>query len=445
MRLRRRLVRAAAGLGLLATFLVGFASGGGSVRAQEQQETAVVTRQAYFTRPATEPAPPVLFSGFPPGTVCLVAGLVGAPQLCGETVQDVADTLGLSDGLPLPVSPDSTVLQPVLPGTTPVGMLGGQERYASLLQFQLPVLAEDEELTSLELILHQDGLSFALESPAFRALVLAVILQAEDPNPDVITDTLARTVSGEIPAVTQSATGIEACPVVEGWNGGDAQDAAVDGTRLPDADCIRGTTGIFDPAEATWTFDLTFAAQAWSSGTGTGDQLTNEGIIFRPLGAPNVAYGDPDLSTNFLISLADGEAGDPALQPQIRYTTRSASTPVVAGTPGGSPTPAPVSGGAPSFTGPSPGTAGTPAVPATPGAPGPVGLRARWADRAVSAGAGDTPGWLLLLLPIGLGGAYLFGGSLVAQPDLARHRPGALSRLMEHRQAPLSTSTEPLA
>src|SRR5687767_14222080 len=116
----RRLGGAVASVGL-AVGLVGAAIGAG---ATTLQEPARVSRQAYFTHPVTQVTPPILTKGFPPGTVCLVAGLVGAPQLCGEEVQQVGGALGLSDGLPIPLSPDGEVVQPIVPGTTPVGMLG---------------------------------------------------------------------------------------------------------------------------------------------------------------------------------------------------------------------------------------------------------------------------------------------------------------------------------
>ena len=46
----------------------------------------------------------------------------------------------------------------------------------------------------------------------------------------------------------------------------------------------------------------------------------------RPLGAPNFAYGDPDFSTNWVVSLADSTAADVSLRPRIRYTTVSDDT-----------------------------------------------------------------------------------------------------------------------
>ena len=44
--------------------------------------------------------------------------------------------------------------------------------------------------------------------------------------------------------------------------------------------------------------------------------------MLRPVGAPNFAYGDPDLSTNWIVSLADSTAAE-GLRPMIRYSTVS--------------------------------------------------------------------------------------------------------------------------
>lgn len=401
---------------------------GAGAGANTVQEPARVSREAYFTHPLTQVTPPLIKAGFPPGTVCLVAGLVGAPQLCGEEVQQIGGLLGLSDGLPIPLSPDGEIAQPVVPGTTPVGMLGGQQRYTSLLQLALPALPEGHGFASFELVLRQSGLNFAIESPALRAVVLAALGQVSEQDPAKLVDDIGQALTeGEL--TTESVTGIEACPAVEPWIGGDAQAAAADGTRLPDTDCLLGTTGVLDPAAGTWTFDLTFAAQAWTGGEPGGEPLPNEGIVLRPVGAPNLAYGDPDLSTNWVVSLADAAAAEDE-RPLIRYST-------VALTPEGVE-------GPPAFDGPStfdPGVGGVVELPSFDPIPssGPVtppvaslggAIRARYAERASSAGAGYLPGWVWLALPLGALGAVLLAQALAASPASSRRRPGALSKLV---------------
>ena len=415
---RRR--RAAAVLALVA---LGALVQLGPADAETVEGPATVTREAYFTNPITQVTPPLLRNGFPPATACLVAGLVGVPQVCGTEIQQLTALLGLSDGLPIPITPDGDLAQPVVvPGTTPVGMLGGQQRYASLLALGIPTLSDGETFGTFELVLHQDGLNFALESPALRDVVLQIVAQLEEQDPQKIADAITRAITGEVPLVAQNVTGIEACPVIEPWNAGPAQGANLDGVRLPATDCLVGTTGTFDPATATWTFDLTFAVQAWSEGA-DGTTLENQGIMLRPVGAPNFAYGDPDLSTNWVVSLANSTNANTALRPMIRYTTVGGED--TGATDGGSAELPPLDAGGPVDFGPiSPG----PAAPSGGGQPS--GEAAAPTARRSSS---STPGWVWLGLPFGLIGAAVFAQSLDATPDALRRRPGALTRLSDER------------
>jgi hypothetical protein len=254
-----------------------------------------------------------------------------------------------------------------------------------------------------------------------RDVVLQIISQLEDQDPQLIADAIVRALSGEVPLAAETVTGIEACPTVQTWNGGPAQGASLDGTRLPDVNCVAGTTGVFDPAARTWTFDLTFAAQAWTTGLEGQEPLPNEGLLLRPAGAPNLAYGDPDLSTNWLVSLADSTAAA-GLRPVIRYST----VPDEGGTDGSVALPdgsfeIPVLGDTGGFDlGPSTGGGGTSTVGA---------LRARFAEGEHTGGDPHTPGWVWIGLPLLAGGALLLTDALRAQPALARRRPGALTRL----------------
>jgi hypothetical protein len=407
---------------LAAAVLAGLALGVAPGAAEPTTQTAVLTREAYFTHPITQITPPVLRNGFPPSTACLVAGLVGVPQVCGAEVQQVAALLGLGDGIPVPVTPDGDLAQPLAPSTTPVGMLGGQPRYTTLLQLALPALPAGQAFGSFELVLHQDGLSFALESPALRDVVAQVVAQLEDQDPQLIADAVQRALTGEVPLVADTITGIEACPATQTWNGGPAQGAALDGTRLPDVSCLTGTTGSWDPGSGTWTFDLTFAAQAWTTGLEGAEPLPNEGVVLRAAGAPNLAYGDPDLSTNWIVSLADSTAAS-GLRPVIRYTTVP-----VADDGGGSAVlpddafeipPFGDSTGGLGLGGPSLGDGG-----------GSVGaLRARYAEVPDGGGDPHTPGWVWVGLPLLAAGALMFAEALRAQPALTKRRPGALARL----------------
>ncbi len=404
-----------------AAVLAGVVLSAGSGGADTVEAPATFGRQAYYTYPITQITPPVLRNGFPPATACLVAGLVGVPQVCGSEVQQVVALLGLGDGLPILVTPDGDLAQPIFPGTTPIGMLGGQARYLSGFQISLPALPAGERFASFELVFHQDGLNFAIESPAVRDVVLQIVSQLEGQNPQLIADAIQRALSGEVPLATETITGIEACPTVDPWNGGPAQGASLDGTRVPRVNCLAGTSGEFDPAAGTWTFDLTFAAQAWTTGLDGSEPLANEGILLRPAGAPNLAYGDPDLSTNWIVSLADNTAAA-GLRPVIRYSTTpddSAAGDGGAFLPGDS------------FEIPIAGDSGFDlgGVPVGGGGSTVGALRARYAEGEHTGGDPQTPGWVWIGLPLLAAGALLLTDALRAQPALARRRPGALTRL----------------
>ena len=313
-RSRWRLV--AAGALLTSVFLAPMAARGADSGPPAQPVT--FTRQAYFTAPATTALPQVLVHEFPPGVVCIVV-----PQACPEGLQQIKTALGINPGIPIPASPDYQAPQPVLPNTLPIGMLGGKPRYTSYLKFEPPKIAADQKVDRFDLVLGQDQLSFAMESPAFRAAVLTALATYEAQSPDPIQAFLTSLADQSTPILTPNPTGIEACLVTKPWKDGASQDAAA----APKTDCLYGTTGVFDPAAKTWTFDLSSVAQAWVDGA-----YPNEGIYLGPIGAPNVAYGDPDLSTNFLISLTSSGSATGA-SPMLRVATSPKPVDEVAATP----------------------------------------------------------------------------------------------------------------
>ena len=401
--------------------------------AEEVEARATVSREAYFTYPITQTAPPLIRNGFPPATACLVAGLAGVPQVCGTEAQQVAALLGLSDGLPIPITPDSELAQPIaLPGTTPVGMFGGQPRYVSLAALTLPALPSGQRYGSFELVLSEDGFNFAVESPALRNAVLQAVGQIEQQDPQKVADAVTKALTGEVPLATQTITGIEACPITDPWNAGRGQSASLDGSRLPRTDCLTGTTGVFDDKTRTWHFDLSFAVQAWTEGA-DGKTLANQGVMLRPVGAPNFAYGDPDFSTNWVVSLADSTNADESLRPRIRYTTVVDENDAVTDPGGAADLPDLALGGdaldlgGDSGLGVSPGAGvGVPAVnddTATGSARRP---------RTIAAHA-STPGWVWFVLPLLVLGAYLFDQSLIATPAALRRRAGALTQMEINR------------
>ena len=388
---------------------------------------------AYFTHPLTKAIPPVLTTEFPPGVVCIVAGIGGAPEVCGDTVQELkailAPTpLNVDAGLPLPDSFDPILPQPVLPGTLPVGLIGGQERYASFLRFPTPTVAEGNQIDRLQLVLHEAGLTAAFDSPAFRAATVAALSQVSAPNPDLFVELVERLAAGEIDLLGMEPTGIEACLVAEDWDPGASQP----GAYQPDVDCVFGTNGVRDAAARTWTFDLTNIARAWVEGT------PNHGISLKPRAAENVAYGDPDISTNFLVSLGVGTTGT---TPGVLTLVTSATPPDLPplggddfGNSGGGLDLPPLGnlpdGGSDQFA--------APAIPAPPvssgrsNAGGDSGGRPSISPDLQPISTGST-WWLWLLLPIGVLALWGYSGAVDAEQRNHVAGSGALTRLMQRR------------
>lgn len=406
----------------------------GSAGAETVQANATVSREAYFTYPITQTAPPVLRKGFPPATACLVAGLAGVPQICGDRAQQIAALLGLTDGIPIPITPDSDLAQPIaLPGTTPVGMFGGQPRYVSLLALNLPPLGAGERYGQFELVLHEDGFNFAIESPALRDVVLQIVAQLSEQDPAKISAAITRALTGEVPLAAQTVTGIEACPITQEWNAGRGQSASLDGERLPSVDCVAGTTGTFDEKTRTWRFDLTFAVQAWTEGT-DGEPLPNQGIMLRPVGAPNLAYGDPDFSTNWVVSLADSSTTDASLRPRVSYTTVVDDSGVVTDPSGEVDLPGLDDVELPDDFAGDVSLDGDD-VTVDGGAGGDdTGGRGTVRPRTVASQKASTPGWVWFVLPLAVVAAYMFDQSLAATPAALRRRPGALTKLEMRRE-----------
>lgn len=380
-----------------------------------------VTKEAFYTFRIGSALPPVLVKQFPPAPVCLVA----PAQVCGPEVDSLKAALGLSNGIPVPDIPDFQLPQPVEPGTLPVGMIGGTTRYVSALQFDLPSIPKNALVEKFELVLDEGDLTFSIQSPSFRAAVLTALSQYPNQNPDAIQAYLAG-LAEQNPALAEfEPTGIEACLVRSAFTAGPSQDS----TARPQADCLVGATGVRNTEAGTWTFDIAAIVQEWVDGA------PNEGIYFGPLGAQNVAYGDPDPSTNFQVALKT--APDPATGPRAAVAT-------------GEKPPDFADSGLGSDTGGSLGDAlGGDAGPVdsvnTFGAPlgnTPPATNLDTADgatvaasRNAASGEASTPWWLWLLVPLGVAGCYALAQALDATPEAASRRAGAMTRLVDARRS----------
>jgi hypothetical protein len=377
-----------------------------------------VTKEAFYTFRISGGLPPVLTKQFPPSPVCLVA----PAQVCGPEVDALKAALGLSGAVPVPDIPDYQIPQPVAPGTLPVGMIGGGTRYVSALQFDLPAVPKDALIEKFDLVLNADDVTFSIESPAFRGAVLAALSQYPEQRPEVLQAYFEGLVGGN-PALTNfEPTGIEACLIRTTFVAGPSQDSA----NRPQADCLVGATGTRDAAAGTWTFDIAPIVQAWVDGA------PNEGIYLGPLGAQNVAYGDPDPSTNFQVSLTTGT--DPATAPRAIVATGEKPPEfgdVATGDSGGvlgDSLAGPVDNVS-TFGAPLGSAATVGSVNTAPGAsPVPASKQRTLPDPS-------TPWWLWLLVPLGVAGCYALAQALDATPEAATRRAGAMTRLVEARRS----------
>jgi hypothetical protein len=385
-----------------------------AAKGQEAPTALKVTKEAYYTSRFAGSLPPVLTKQVPPAPVCLVA----PAQVCGPEVDSLKTTLGLNKGLPVPDVPDFQLQQPVAPGTLPVGMIGGQTRYTSALRFDLPAIPPNALVEKFDLVLDEGDLTFSIESPAFRGAILAALSQYPEQHPEALQAYLSGLAGGNPAIADFEPTGIEACLIRGAWTAGASQD----GTARPAADCLLGGTGKRDTAAGTWTFDIAPIVQAWVDG-----DAPNEGIYLGPLGAQNVAYGDPDATTNFQISLNTTSGTGPravATFGEKPPELTDSGSDVSGGLGGDLGVTGPVTAvEAFSNTLPSGGVPGAVTAIETPAV----------ATRRSTRPEPSSMWWLWLLIPIGIAGSYALTQALDATPELTTRAPGAMSRLVRTR------------
>lgn len=417
---RKALLRRRLGVGMMAASLgLGisvsvFAPAGAQESDEPEMVELEVLKQAYFTTTAGRGAPNTVTSEFPPGVVCIVQ-----PQLCPEELNPVREPVGgalgsLEEGPEEPNTPLGPAAA-VQPGTLPVGVQAGETRYTSALQVAVPAVPAGEEFGGFVLRLNQDDTqSFHTSSPMFRQAILAALASYQQGG--FAQDEFEKAL-GEEP-VSGQILGMEACPIVgEEFAAGENQ--AEEAT--PEVDCILGANGTFDDEANTWSFDLTFAAEAWSDGS-----LPNLGILLRPASAPNLAYGDKDFTSSSRVVLTTAVVtGAVETQPE-----REAPAPF---------TPAPSNNNSTPTQNFSSGTGGiAPSTIVQPDvapevADEPVQEQPQTENVAVPF-LPEEPGsawWIWLLVPVFLAGMYLTAQSLTSEAVLAgAGREGAMSRLI---------------
>lgn len=266
-------------------------------------EEVEITEIALYAHSIADVVPGTLRTGVPPAVVCVLA-----TQLCPEQTDDLRNLLsGALNTLLDSVPPEP--FHPVPPDTLAVSVLGGNDRYASAVRFEMPPLPEGEEFTSFELRLPAAQPSFDVNSPAFRRAVLGLFetIADADNDPTLFFDGLQEALVDEsLLDINENILGIEACPFTAPFEPGGppaAQNAEEDLPRDEEfgdveVDCLLGTSGQLDEDAGEWVFELSFAANAWGQG-----ELENLGLLLQPSGVQNLAFGDPDTSTSGQIAL----------------------------------------------------------------------------------------------------------------------------------------------
>ncbi|MFA5890363.1 MAG: hypothetical protein WDA27_05370 [Actinomycetota bacterium] len=397
------LVSRAAVAGAAVFSLVAFPGGAGAEGADPAPKAAAISKQAWYTAKTSNAFPAVIFHEFPPGLMCLVG-----PEACNDqanaVTQPVEDAMV---GISIPGGP----VQPVAPATIPVGLLGGKLRYATVMKIDTEPLPENFAIDRFDLVLHEDGAAYAMESPAFRSLVRTLIGQyVDEPSYEPFQAFFESIVAQKTALASVEPTGVEACAVTGSWTEGDNQDAA----GLPERECAFGSNGV-KAADGSWTFDLSVMARAWADGT-----IPNQGVYLGPITAQNLEYGDPDYSTNFLLSFGSKDAAE-ATHPALRvsYVELPAE---IEPDPTPSFEPVPIGDPVPSYDFP---TTSVPTTVSPPVRGGPIAL-----GPTLPVGKPFIPARMWLAFPLGLVAAALFSRGLgsEAEPAFAR-AGGALTRL----------------
>jgi len=181
--------------------------------------------------------------------------------------------------------------------------------------------------------------------------------------------------------------------------------------------------------DGEWVFDLTLAANAWTEG-----KMANNGLLLRPVLPPNLAYGDPDLSTfDQVVFYSPQSTTNPAQLPAFIMTTKEKSKPVT--TSATRTVQSQVLGAQETFdeTFGSIDDAMTP-IDAGP-APAPEPEPEVQAAIPALSGSPVTAWWTWLLLPILLGGIFMTTQALTAEAaPVTTERAGAMTRLIEARR-----------
>lgn len=439
--LRRRLM---AGVTLMTLSTAGFVLAPAAVAQEGDEQQVEVESSALYASPPTDAIPRTLTNDFPPTAVCVVR-----PEICPPELDPVRDPLRSTLG-EARRSGQASPVQPVPPDTVAVAYLGGATRYQSAIKFPVPPPPAGEEYVSFQLIIPQTQPSYDLDSPAFRRIVLGLFAAIGPQDPGIFFEGLVDALQNHDLVDLSHKIGIEACALTLPFEEGGAPQAFQsdeiprDEHGEPALNCIVGANGTYDAESGDWTFDLTFAAQDWTEG-----KLENHGILLRPTGGHNLAFGDPDLSNNAQVTLditdvrvaMETAEPPPPIEPfDDDFDFGEAGTEGMEFTDGG------FVGGFDDGFASSPmmgddlgGFADQPEVAQDDlAAPGEQPMTAEpdlQAMAPVVREGPSNPWWMWLLIPAFMIGTYLTAQTLTAAPAAAAatQRPGAMSRLIARR------------
>jgi len=248
--------------------------------------------------------------------------------------------------------------------------------------------------------------------------------------------------NGHPPAtVNQSAAGILACAVTEGWftaegdppsttmvkrarpETGDTTTEIEETRNEPFSDCSLNATGEPLPDLKTWRFDITKIAQAWSSGV-----LRNEGIALLPV--------DRGVRPTWIVEFHGPvlEIVDPAGEPVDAVTDKEAATAAVSFGPPPPDDPGPPPPPPPPLPPLPPPPPVFPEPQPDPGAPPPPAEPPQVLRPVAVGGDAQTPGWLFGLIPIGLLGLGLTSSAIGAETAAAVGGRNRVARILQERR-----------
>jgi hypothetical protein len=420
-----------------------------------------ITGSALYVAPVTDTLPPTVTQSVPPAAVCVLQ-----PDLCPDSLDPVrsgvtgAIAQAQGEGRDFPV-------QPVPEGNAAVSFLAGVPRYQTAILFDTPAVPDGEDVMRYELTFAQSQPTYDASSPAFRRAVLGLFEAISAKDPVVFGEGLAAALQ-ETPIDTSKVLALEACPLLEPFDPAGAPQASderemprqeVDGEEVAAVDCTFGGNGVYDEAADLWRVDLAFTAQAWADG-----EIENHGVLLRPIGAPNLAFGDADTTTNAQLvlditevtaSMETAEAFEPGDFESFDDAPLAAEEDLAAedgfaaddgsfdadapgfGDDGGDDLGDPMDSS--EFDGAGDGAFDADAPDVADGleGPGEPGEPEVAVDAQATRPAGSepiTPWWVWMVAPLLLGGAYLTGSAVLAPASVTAGGGGgggALTRMLE--------------